>query len=287
MTRKIAYLVTIALLAGPGAAHAQESAEEASDDLFDQVVPVADDPAAEAPETADTELSQDSADQESGQPEDTVSEEQLLQEFDRYRALIASGALDEADTTAKRIVEMSIRVYGPRSRETASSLNNLGIVQHRNGQYDAAIQNFASAVEIIELVEDRLNGALVNPLKGLGAAQLSIGRPDQAQKTLDRAVHITQVNNGPHNIGQVEILESVAESYMRMNNFKEARKILDRIHIINVKFFEEDPMGLLPSLMSRAEWQTPRRLLCRRTQYLPTYHPHHRIQSWKEFDDAG
>ena len=76
---------------------------------------------------------------------------------------------------------MAIKVYGPQSRETANALNNLGIVQHSNGQYDAAIQNFTSSVEIIELVSDRLNDALVNPLKGLGAAQLGNGRPDQAR----------------------------------------------------------------------------------------------------------
>ncbi len=184
-----------------------------------------------------------------------TTEEQLLEEFARYRRLIQQGTLDEADIAAKRIVEMAIKVYGPQSRETASALNNLGIVQHSNGQFDAAIQNFKSAVEIIEVVEDRLNGALINPLKGLGAAQLGIGRPDQARKTFTRAAHITHVNEGPHNLGQIEILESIAETYIRLGDTKEARKILDRIHVINVKHYEENPMGLLPSLMSRADWQ--------------------------------
>jgi hypothetical protein len=96
---------------------------------------------------------------------------------------------------------------------------------------------------------------LVNPLKGLGAAQLAIGRPDEANRTFVRAAHITHVNDGPHNIGQVEILESIAESELRMGETKQARKTLDRIHILNVRFFEQDPMGLIPSLMSRANWQ--------------------------------
>jgi len=96
---------------------------------------------------------------------------------------------------------------------------------------------------------------LVNPLKGLGAAQLGSGRPDLAQKTFNRAAHITHVNEGPHNLGQIEILESVAETFIRMGDTKEARSILDRIHILNVKHFEKNPMGLLPSLMNRASWQ--------------------------------
>ena len=183
------------------------------------------------------------------------SEEQLLEEFARYRRLFNDGILDEADIAAKRIIEMAIRIYGPQSRETANALNNLGIVQHGSGQFDAAIQNFTSAIEIIEVVDDRLNGALVNPLKGLGAAQLGNGRPDQARKTYTRAAHITHVNEGPHNLQQIEILESVAETFFRSGDTKAARQILDRIHILNVKHFEEDPLGLLPSLMNRANWQ--------------------------------
>jgi len=244
MTKNITYAALASLLLTPlvaASADPETGSDEVLIDPMEQTVPVADEDALSEPT-----------------PEampDEVSEEQLLTEFARYRKLIQEGTLDEADIAAKRIVEMAIKVYGPRSRETANALNNLGIVQHSNGQYDAAIQNFSASVEIIELVEDRLNSALVNPLKGLGAAQLANGRPDQALKTFNRATHITEVNEGPHNLDQIEILESIAETLLRMGNTKKARNILDRIHIINVKHFEKNPMGLLPSLMSRAEWQ--------------------------------
>jgi len=244
MTKNTTYTAFALLLLTPLFAAAQDEETDGDDvviDPLEQTVPVAD-------EDVVPELTSEQ------QPEE-VSEERLLTEFARYRVLLQQGILDEADVAAKRIVEMAIRVYGPQSRETANALNNLGIVQHSSGQYDAAIQNFTSSVEIIELVTDRLNNALVNPLKGLGAAQLGNGRPDQARRTFVRAAHITQVNEGPHNLGQVEILESIAETYIRLGETKAARGILDRIHIINVKHFEQDPLGLLPSLMSRADWQ--------------------------------
>jgi tetratricopeptide (TPR) repeat protein len=240
MIIKTTYTAFAFLLLSPFFAAAQD--EDINDDdivvdPMEQTVPVADEEVLPEPQ------------------QDEVSEEQLLTEFARYRVLLQQGILDEADIAAKRIVEMTIKVYGPQSRETANALNNLGIVQHGNGQFDAAIQNFTSSIEIIEVVTDRLNYALVNPLKGLGAAQLGNGRPDQARKTFVRATHITQVNEGPHNLGQIEILESIAETYIRMGDTKSARNILDRIHIINVKHFEQDPLGLLPSLMNRADWQ--------------------------------
>ena len=244
MINIIKYIALLLILFMAQVCLAQQVETDDAATPLDQVVPVADDDA----DYVDQEISTNDQDKIDG-------EERLLSEFARYRRLLNEGSLDEADIAAKRIVEMAISVYGPQSRETASALNNLGIVQHGNEQYDAAIQNFTSSIEILEIIEDRLNGSLINPLKGLGAAQLGNGRPDQALKTFTRAAHITHVNEGPHNLDQVEILESLAETQIRMGEVKEARKILDRIHGLNVRYFEEDPMGLLPSLLNRASWQ--------------------------------
>ncbi len=204
---------------------------------LEQTVPVAEEPAP----PADAEM--------------PLTEDQIFREFDNFQRFLADKNFDEADVSAKKVVEMAIRFYGPQTHETARALNNLAIVQHQNQQYDAAIQNFSSAIEILEALEDRLNASLVNPLKGLGAAQLSQGRPDLATRTFQRATHITHVNEGPHNIEQVEILESLAEATVRMGELADAREVLDRIHMLNVRHFKGDALGLLPSLMRRGEWQ--------------------------------
>ena len=232
----VAMLITLSV-----GAHGQEQPTE--DDLagpLDQAVPVAEEDA--TPTLEDT-------------PAKQVTEEEMLREFGRFRQLLAERNFDEADVSAKRVVEMTIKVYGPQSRETAKALNNLAIVQHNNRQYFAAIQNFTSAVEILEVVADRLNGELVNPLRGLGTAQLSGGRPDLALRTFGRATHITHVNEGPHNIEQVEILELLAEANIQLGDVEAARDTLDRIHALNVRYFQNDALGLIPSLMRRAEWQ--------------------------------
>ena len=183
------------------------------------------------------------------------TEEEVLREFARFRELLDDENFDAADIAAKGVVQMSIEIYGPQSLETAKALNNLAIVQHKNRQFEAAIQNFTSAIELLEIIEDRLNSELVNPLKGLGAAQLGSGRPDLASNSFNRATHITHVNEGPHNIEQVEILESLAEANVHLGDLDAARDILNRIHALNVRHFEDDTLGLLPSLMRRATWQ--------------------------------
>jgi tetratricopeptide (TPR) repeat protein len=253
---------------------AEESVAEAPDaEAPDAEAPDAEAPDAEAPdaEAPDAEAPDAGAPdagapdagapdaEASGTEEDTVpreiTEQDMLLEHARFVTYIDEQNYDQADISAKRVIEMAIRLYGPQSHETAKALNNLGVVQNNTKQYDAAIQNFTSAIEILEVLEDRLNSQLINPLRGLGAAQLGIGRPDLARQTYDRATHITHVNEGPHNIEQVEILESMAEASMRMGDVDSARDVLDRIHILNVRHFADDRLGLLPSLMRRADWQ--------------------------------
>lgn len=210
----------------------------------EQTVPVADDSVGDATavsaEAVDTGLS---------------DEEQLMKEFALYKELLNAGVIDEADSVAKRVIELAIRVTGPRSNDTAKALTNLAIVQHRNEQFDLAQQNFQSAVDIIEENEDRLNDLLINPLKGLGAAQLEGGRPDLATDTFSRAVHVTHVNEGPHNLDQVAILESLAEANLRMGSMDIAKQIQDSIYAINLRYYAGNAMDLIPALMRRAAWQ--------------------------------
>jgi tetratricopeptide (TPR) repeat protein len=182
-------------------------------------------------------------------------EAQLLTEFAHFKQLVNDGAFDEADSVAKRVIELAIVTKGAQSPEMAKALTNLAIVQHRTRQFDAAQQNYQSAIEIIEEVEDRLNEQLVNPLKGLAAAQLDSGRPDLASKTYRRAVHVTHVNDGPHNYGQIGLLEDLSEVQLRMGDLERAKEIQDSIYALNVRTYEVDSLELIPSLMRRGAWQ--------------------------------
>lgn len=181
--------------------------------------------------------------------------ETLASEFALFKELMSNRVFDEADTVAKRVVELAIRIKGPQSNEFAKALTNLAIVQHQTEQYDAAQQNFQDAIEIIEDNEDRLNAQLVNPLRGLGAAQLESGRPDLAAATFGRAVHVTHVNEGPHNLDQVELLESLAETNVRMGELDAAKDVQDQIYALNIRHYKMDTLEIVPTLMRRAAWQ--------------------------------
>jgi tetratricopeptide (TPR) repeat protein len=188
-------------------------------------------------------------------PEQLSDDQLLYEEFERFKTLVAAGALDEADTSAKKIIELAIRSKGARSNEMAKALTNLAIVQHRTQQFDAAQQNYVTAIEIIEDNEDRLNEQLVNPLRGLAATQLEAGRPDLAATTYNRAIHVTHVNEGPHNLDQVGILDALSEVNLRVGDFEAAKELQDRIYALNVRAVDMDTLALIPVLMQRASWQ--------------------------------
>ncbi len=210
---------------------------------LDQVVPVADEEIAVVTDDMTDEVTE------------LTDMELLLVEFERYKELMGNGVYDEADTVAKRVVEMAARMTGTESLETARALTNLAIVQHRNQQYVPAQQNFLASIEIIEDADNRLSPYLVNPLRGLGAAQLEGGRPDLASATFTRAVHITHVNEGPHNLYQLELLQSLAEVQLRLGEPDEARDLQDRMYQLNVRRYSSDTMELIPPLIERAHWQ--------------------------------
>ena len=249
-------LAMILLLFAAGNVGAQEDAtgtsaglpdNEISFDIVneDQIVPVSDEGIDESDEQSVIEDADEAA---------------LAQEFAHFKEAMDSAGknrafLDEADTIAKRVVELAISIKGPESNTFAKALTNLAIVQYHSKQYEAAQQNFVSAIEIIEENEDRLNAQLVNPLKGLGASQLESGRPDLASGTFRRAVHVTHVNEGPHNLDQTELLESLAETHLRMDDLDSAKQAQDTIYALNIRKHGLDSIDLVPSLMRRAAWQ--------------------------------
>lgn len=241
--------VAALLLAGISLASAQDALPGAEDEAEapadfiqkGQIVPVSD---------ADIDEGIDDYAVPEAEPDDL-----LEAEFQLFKELMGERVYDEADTVAKRVVELAIKTHGPQSNQFAKALTNLAIVQYQTEEYDAAVQNFESAIEIIEDNEDRLNVQLINPLKGLGAAQLESGRPDLASRTFQRAVHVTHVNEGPHNLDQVELLESIAETHVRMGDMDAAKDAQDTIYAINIREHQLDSPALVPSLMRRAAWQ--------------------------------
>ena len=172
-----------------------------------------------------------------------------------YLDAIAESMYEEADVIAKQIIELSIKNNGLDSHVTAKALTSLAIAQHGIEDYESAILNYTTAIEVIERIEDRLNKNLISPLRGLGAAHLALDRPDLARETFDRAIHISHVNDGPHNLEQIEILQSLANIYMSVSQRKDVADIHRRIYYLQARNIDPESMDIIPALKTKASWE--------------------------------
>lgn len=211
----------------------------------------------ELPQSGDEDDFDEVDSEESLPPQISAKEtnlDELRRSFELYKSAIATGSYSEADTLAKRMVELAIRLYGLDSHESAKALTNLGLVQQKNKEYNSAVLNFTAAIGIIERIEDRLNSELINPLRGLGAAQLGAGRPDLARDAFGRAVHVSHVNEGPHNLMQIDVLEDLAETYLSVGETDEAIDIHQFIYNLESRNIDLQSEEFIPALERQAEW---------------------------------
>jgi hypothetical protein len=211
----------------------------------------------ELPQSGDEDDFDEVDSEESLPPQISAKEtnlDELRRSFELYKSAIATGSYSEADTLAKRMVELAIGLYGLDSHESAKALTNLGLVQQKNKEYNSAVLNFTAAIGIIERIEDRLNSELINPLRGLGAAQLGAGRPDLARDAFGRAVHVSHVNEGPHNLMQIDVLEDLAETYLSVGETDEALDIHQFIYNLESRNIDLKSEEFIPALERQAEW---------------------------------
>lgn len=161
---------------------------------------------------------------------------------------------DAAVLTAKKDVEHAILESGPVSNATAHALTRLAFEQFRSMNYQAARQNFETAIDIIGESNDKLHVGLVDPLSGLGNLYLRTDRPGLAAETFQRALHVTHVNYGPHNVEQLELLESLADTMMHLGDPRGAREVMKTINALVLRQYSDDKVELIGALQRRAEW---------------------------------
>lgn len=172
--------------------------------------------------------------------------------FESFSEALTNGSIDEAETTAKRMVGNASKVTADNPYGRARALHNLAVSQQLGGQYDAAIINYKTAIDIIVGEEDRLSPALVLPLRGLAATQLDNQQPIEALRTFASALHVSNVNDGPHSLQQQPVLRSIMQMHLDAGATKAALDVLERLYLLNLRHHRSDSGELLPVLQLQA-----------------------------------
>mgnify|MGYP001545127813 CR=1 FL=1 len=80
----------------------------------DQTDPFAELGLIDEPSVAEEESLSEGAEIEADEPERPLAEEDVLREYARFVRLLEEENYDAADIAAKRVIEMSIKIYGPQ-----------------------------------------------------------------------------------------------------------------------------------------------------------------------------
>ena len=178
--------------------------------------------------------------------------EQQHRRFESFREAVAGESLQEAEITAKEMVEYTSSGLNIDLQARSRALHNLALIQHLRGDFDSAIVNFRTAIDAMTSDTDRLNEALVMPLRGLGAVYADAGQPVEALQSFDRALHISNVNEGPHSLVQLPILDAILQLHLEQDDVRVTLDVMNRIYLLHVRTYALDSMQLIPVLYNQA-----------------------------------
>lgn len=165
------------------------------------------------------------------------------------------GPPASAIASAKDVVALAREAFGDAHDNVASALTNLAIVQAENADFEAAVQNYTTAIDIRERASGTIVSAeLINPLLGLAGAYMSLGDIDQAIPVFERAIHISHVNEGPENLDQVEIVGALSRAHFFNGDLDTADDLQDAVFRLRARRSDDNFDQYLDALRDRAGW---------------------------------
>jgi hypothetical protein len=183
------------------------------------------------------------------------SQESLTLARTRYDQAIRAELHNEAADASKLYINALLQDPNHDPKEWGLALGRLGEAQRYAGEFDAAIENYNLAVDVIESETNRLDPLLIEPLLGLSRTLEDSGNYRVAIASYQRLLHVQQVNQGLHSLEQGKALNELSEVYFRLGNFQRANALQHSYVSIYNNNFPGDNLLQLPALYSRADMQ--------------------------------
>ena len=183
------------------------------------------------------------------------SQESLTLALARYDQAIEDELYNEAAAASKLYISALLQEPDFDRKEWGMALGRLGQAQHYAGEFDAAIENYVLAVEVIESETNRLDPLLSEPLLGLSRTLEVSGDYRAAVASYKRLLHVQQVNQGLHTLEQGQALNELSEVYFRLGDYQRANALQQSYVSIYISNFPGDNLQQLPALYSRADMQ--------------------------------
>ena len=117
----------------------------------------------------------------------------------------------------------------------------------------SAERSYREALEIIEKHRGSMNGALLDPLRGLGYSLAASGRHADAIP-VDRALIVGRRNFGLFDIAQQGVLRQLAVSLSKLGRSAEAERHMIYLLRVGERTYGQDDPRLAPVLRQVADW---------------------------------
>lgn len=137
------------------------------------------------------------------------------------------GIYDSAETELLKADEIIKKLYGIKSKETAMSLKNLGLIYHYKGDFEKTETFYKNSLAMLKSIENKPSFERALVLDTYGTLMTDKGDYEKAEKLTEEALKIAEAIKGSEDSDVAEIKNNLATSYNYLNKLDEAEKLYD------------------------------------------------------------
>ena len=164
-----------------------------------------------------------------------------------------NGEFEACIDTGKWMLTALADIPNASPLDRGNILAKLATAQQRAGRTEAALQNYATALSIIESHTNNLDERLEQPLWDYARLLDRAGDPARAARQYERALHLHTVNFGVQDIGLADYLQEVSEFYFRNSDFDQAKSLQGyRVDLLR-REYGVGSLEILPALYDYAD----------------------------------
>lgn len=166
----------------------------------------------------------------------SVETEKLKEINQKTVAKYKEGDFNEAIKSAQESIELTTKVFGAESSETAVAYTNIGEIYLAKKQYDKAAENLQKSLAIYQIDYQKNAEKLADNLERLALALTLDGKEKLGGETLLQALENAENAFGKDERQILPILKSLSDYYAYTRKKDEAEQIFIRRYLITAKY---------------------------------------------------
>lgn len=151
---------------------------------------------------------------------------------------------DDALKSAGQAVDLSLKLYGAESLETASAYKNLGVIYKEKGKYKESAENLQKSADIYQKNSKTKPAELINAYEILAFSQMLDGRGKEAEANYLRAIKIAEDKNDAESKEIFSSTLNLANIYVRGGKLDEADEMYLKSYAIAIKNFGKEAVEI-------------------------------------------